>query len=470
MRLASGESIAAELVIVGIGIDAAVEPLVAAGAVSANGVVVDLRCKTSLPDVYAVGDCAAHPNVHANGRVVRLESIQNANDQAMIVAKSIAGSLGADERYDAVPWFWSNQYDLRLQTVGLSLDHDDVVVRGAPESRSFSVVYLRGGRVVALDCVNQTKDYIQGKALIAKGARSTARSSRARTSRSRSWPYEGRRRRSTLRRVSHGPPSEARVVGRYCTRAVIASGGMGTVHLGRDVESGRAVAIKLLRRRFAANPGFVETFLDEGRRAACVRHPNVVPTLDLGRASDELFLVTEYVAGESLARLIYGKPRPSYRLVVAVISDVLAGLQAAHEATDDSGMPLDVAHGDVCPQNILVGVDGVSRIFDFAVAEPRPVPSKAKLVYTAPERLRGEGASPRTNLYAVGVLLWELVTGKRPFKGEDADAIVDEHPRRRRAGADERDPRGRRGQGPRLRHGGARASRRRRRARGLRGP
>ena len=169
VRLDSGESIASDLVIVGIGIDAAVEPLTAAGAASANGVLVDLRSKTSLPDVYAVGDCAAHPNVHANGRVVRLESIQNANDQAMIVAKAIAGSLGAEDRYDAIPWFWSNQYDLRLQTVGLSADHDEVVIRGAPESRSFSVVYLRAGRVIALDCVNHTKDYVQGKALIAKG-------------------------------------------------------------------------------------------------------------------------------------------------------------------------------------------------------------------------------------------------------------------------------------------------------------
>ena len=86
----------------------------------------------------------------------------------MIVAKSIAGSLGPEDRYDAVPWFWSNQYDLRLQTVGLHSDHDEVVLRGTPESRSFSVVYLQNGRVVALDCVNHTKDYAQGKALIVK--------------------------------------------------------------------------------------------------------------------------------------------------------------------------------------------------------------------------------------------------------------------------------------------------------------
>jgi 3-phenylpropionate/trans-cinnamate dioxygenase ferredoxin reductase subunit len=170
VRLEDGSVLPADLVVVGIGIDAAVGPLLAAGAEgTTGGVLVDLHGKTSLPDVYAVGDCAAHPNVHANGRVVRLESIQNANDQAAIVARSIAGTLAAGDRYDAIPWFWSNQYDLRLQTVGLWHDHDDVVVRGDPETRSFSVVYLRGGRVIALDCVNLTKDYVQGKALIASG-------------------------------------------------------------------------------------------------------------------------------------------------------------------------------------------------------------------------------------------------------------------------------------------------------------
>jgi 3-phenylpropionate/trans-cinnamate dioxygenase ferredoxin reductase component len=169
VRLATGEVLPADLVVVGIGIDATVQPLLTAGAKGDNGVLVDLCTRTSLADVYAIGDCAAHPNVYANGRVVRLESIQNANDQAMIAAKAITGSLGPDERYDAVPWFWSNQYDIRLQTAGLSIDHDDVVVRGDPQARSFSVVYLRGGRVVAIDCVNLTKDYVQAKPLIASG-------------------------------------------------------------------------------------------------------------------------------------------------------------------------------------------------------------------------------------------------------------------------------------------------------------
>ncbi len=169
VRLASGQVLPADLVVAGIGIIPAVEPLALAGAAGDNGVLVDLHGKTSLPDVYAVGDCAAHPSVHTNGRAIRLESIQNAIDQATIAAKSIAGTLAEGERYEAIPWFWSNQFDLRLQTVGLWQDHDDVVVRGEPASRSFSVVYLRAGRVVALDCVNLTKDYVQGKALIASG-------------------------------------------------------------------------------------------------------------------------------------------------------------------------------------------------------------------------------------------------------------------------------------------------------------
>lgn len=167
VKLASGDVVPADMVIVGIGIVAEVEPLLAAGADGkASGVLVDLVGRTSLPDVYALGDCAAHANVHAaTGDVVRLESIQNANDQASVLARHLTGTLG-DERYDAVPWFWSMQFDLRLQTVGLVQGHDEEIVRGDPATRSFSVVYRREGRVIAVDCVNRTKDYMQGKALI----------------------------------------------------------------------------------------------------------------------------------------------------------------------------------------------------------------------------------------------------------------------------------------------------------------
>ncbi|HEU4651306.1 MAG TPA: FAD-dependent oxidoreductase [Croceibacterium sp.] len=163
VRLASGEILPCDLVVVGIGIVPAVGALIAAGAAGANGVDVDQFCRTSLPDVYAVGDCAAHANAYAGGAVIRLESVQNANDMATTAARAICGD---PQPYDAVPWFWSNQYDLRLQTVGLSLGHDATVLRGDPASRSFSVVYLKGGQVIALDCVNRTRDYAQGRKLV----------------------------------------------------------------------------------------------------------------------------------------------------------------------------------------------------------------------------------------------------------------------------------------------------------------
>jgi 3-phenylpropionate/trans-cinnamate dioxygenase ferredoxin reductase subunit len=163
VRLQDGALVEAQMVIVGIGVEAAVAPLLAAGADGANGVDVDRYCRTSLPDVYAIGDCAAHENIFAGGLRIRLESVQNAHDQAATAAKAIVGDA---QPYKAVPWFWSNQYDLRLQTVGLSVGHDRTVVRGRPEERSFSVLYLLGGRVIALDCVNSTRDYVQGRKLV----------------------------------------------------------------------------------------------------------------------------------------------------------------------------------------------------------------------------------------------------------------------------------------------------------------
>jgi 3-phenylpropionate/trans-cinnamate dioxygenase ferredoxin reductase subunit len=166
VQMHDGSILPAEMVIVGIGIIPAVEPLLAAGAAGGNGVDVDEYCRTSLPDIYAIGDCAMHANDFAAGARIRLESVQNANDQANTAAKHIAG---AGEPYHAVPWFWSNQYDLRLQTMGLSLGYDETIVRGDPANRSFSVVYLKEGRVLALDCVNAVKDYVQGKALVVGG-------------------------------------------------------------------------------------------------------------------------------------------------------------------------------------------------------------------------------------------------------------------------------------------------------------
>lgn len=167
VRLSDDTLLPCEMAIVGIGIVPAVEVLLAAGAAGGDGVAVDALCRTSLPHIHAIGDCAAHANAFADGAQIRLESVQNANDMATTAARAI---LDDPVPYQATPWFWSNQYDLKLQTVGLSAGHDTEVVRGDPATRSFSVVYLKAGRVVALDCVNAVKDYVQGRALVEAGA------------------------------------------------------------------------------------------------------------------------------------------------------------------------------------------------------------------------------------------------------------------------------------------------------------
>ena len=168
VRLADGSFLPADMVIIGIGIDPCVEPLVAAGAAcGAGGVRVDAYCRTSLPDIYAIGDCAEHPNMFSGDGLVRLESVQNATDQATVAAKAVCG---APEPYTNVPWFWSEQYDFRLQSVGLSRGHDRVVVRGDCDVPGFSLIYLKEGRVIALDCVNNVKDYVQGRTLVTNGS------------------------------------------------------------------------------------------------------------------------------------------------------------------------------------------------------------------------------------------------------------------------------------------------------------
>ena len=161
--LADGEVIPADMVVVGIGIVPSIGPLIAAGAAGGNGVDVDEYCRTTLDDIYAIGDCAAHANPYADNAVIRLESVQNAHDMAATTAHAICGDK---QPYHAFPWFWSNQYDLKLQTAGLSLDYDQTVLRGDPATRKFSVIYLKEGRVIALDCVNSVKDYVQGRKLV----------------------------------------------------------------------------------------------------------------------------------------------------------------------------------------------------------------------------------------------------------------------------------------------------------------
>jgi 3-phenylpropionate/trans-cinnamate dioxygenase ferredoxin reductase subunit len=161
--LVDGTRLPVDVVIVGIGIEPNIAPLAAAGADVSNGVVVDQHCRTSLHDIYSIGDCALHRNAFAAGEPVRLESVQNAVDQGVVAAHDICG---APLEYGATPWFWSNQYDIKLQTVGLNTGYDETVVRGDSAIGRFSIIYLRGGHVVALDCVNAVKDYVQGRALV----------------------------------------------------------------------------------------------------------------------------------------------------------------------------------------------------------------------------------------------------------------------------------------------------------------
>ena len=165
VRLADGRSLPAELVLVGIGILANEKLAAAAGLAVENGIVVDEAMTTSDPAISAIGDCAAHVNVFA-GRRIRLESVQNASDQARIVAKKIAGKAA---RYDALPWFWSDQGDLKLQIAGLVDGCDSFVTRGDLSARSFSVFGFSAGKLRVVESVNRAADHMIARRLIAAG-------------------------------------------------------------------------------------------------------------------------------------------------------------------------------------------------------------------------------------------------------------------------------------------------------------
>ena len=227
-------------------------------------------------------------------------------------------------------------------------------------------------------------------------------------------------------------------LGRYVLYEAFASGGMAAVHLGRlvgPVGFSRTVAIKRLHQHLARDPEFVAMFLDEARLAARVRHPNVVPVLDVVASENEVFLVMEFVQGESLSFFLKrarlrGEPLP-ISLVTQVIGGALHGLHAAHEAKDERGDHLHLVHRDVSPQNIMVGSDGVPRVVDFGVAkangrsqETRAGQVKGKMQYMAPEQMRGHEVSRAADVYGAGVVLWEALTNERLFAGaNDADTM-----------------------------------------------
>ena len=229
------------------------------------------------------------------------------------------------------------------------------------------------------------------------------------------------------------------VIDRYALYDPIASGGMGTVHLGRVLGSvgfTRTVAIKRLRSQYAANPSFVSSFVDEARLTARVRHPNVVPPLDVVATGGELFLVMEYVHGETasaLARALAsrGNERAPMRVVVSIMVGVLLGLHAAHDARNEEGEPLRIVHRDVSPQNIIIGADGHARVLDFGIAKAtrrlnstrKDDPSvKGKIAYLSPEQANGQPVDQRTDVHAASIVLWEMLTGRRLYSPDDPHA------------------------------------------------
>jgi serine/threonine-protein kinase len=213
---------------------------------------------------------------------------------------------------------------------------------------------------------------------------------------------------------------------------------MASVHIGRlvgPVGFLRTVAIKRLHPQYAKDPSFVDMFLDEARLAARIRHPNVVSTLEIVSMEDELFLVMDYVHGESIGRLVRAANDAGTRLPPRVVSSImvgaLLGLHAAHEATNELGQPLHIVHRDVSPQNILVGIDGVARVADFGVAKAasrvhttRGGDVKGKISYMAPEQLLQEEIDRRTDLYGASIVLWEALVGRRMFPLGDIGSAV----------------------------------------------
>jgi eukaryotic-like serine/threonine-protein kinase len=232
-------------------------------------------------------------------------------------------------------------------------------------------------------------------------------------------------------------PTRATVVGRYALYGEIAHGGMATVHVGRllgPAGFARTVAIKRLHPNFAKDPEFVSMFMDEARLAARIHHPNVVSIIDVVATKGELLLVMDYVPGDSFGRLLAAdrkqRTSTSPSIVVKIVLDLLFGLHAAHEARNERGNLLGIVHRDVSPQNVLVGSDGVGHVIDFGVAKAvgrvattQEGQVKGKLAYMAPEQISSQPVDRRTDLYSVGAVLWEGLTGRRLFEGREVELM-----------------------------------------------
>lgn len=233
--------------------------------------------------------------------------------------------------------------------------------------------------------------------------------------------------------------SAGRKFGRYEILARLAAGGMAEVYVARAQGVAgfeRLVALKVLHQNLAHEEEFISMFLDEARLAARIRHPNVVPTLDISDTIDAgYYLVMDYIEGDHLGALLasafkHNDPLPP-RVVMRIVSDALGGLGAAHQLKDESGKPLNLVHRDVSPHNIMVGADGVARLTDFGVAKAedrlthtREGQVKGKLAYMAPEQASQGIADPRSDLFSMAIILWESFTGQRLFRGETTAATL----------------------------------------------
>ncbi len=218
--------------------------------------------------------------------------------------------------------------------------------------------------------------------------------------------------------------------GKYELLRKIASGGMGQVFLARERSSvERLVVLKLILPHLAEDEEFLSMFLEEARLVARLQHPNLVTILDLSEVEGRHCLAMEYVQGDDVRRLdkqarLKGRLLPP-GLVLRIISEAAAGLDYAHKARDAQGIPLKLVHRDVSPQNILVGFDGAVKIIDFGVAKAAGSGHqtatgvlKGKYPYMSPEQASGHHVDGRSDQFALGVVMWELLTGKRLFKSE----------------------------------------------------
>jgi serine/threonine-protein kinase len=234
----------------------------------------------------------------------------------------------------------------------------------------------------------------------------------------------------------HDPSAPPLRLGAYEPLLELASGGMATVYIARQIGAAgfeRIVVVKRVHRHLLGNREFYDMFRDEARVASMVHHPNVVPVIDVVEVTHpdrELFLVMDYVESCSLSTIRKAAHESAQRIPVPVVArilyDTLGGLHAAHTAVDMQGRALGIVHRDVSPQNIIVGVDGSSRLIDFGVAkashrltETKSGSVKGKYSYMAPEQARGQAVDRRTDIFAAGVVLHECLTDKRLFRGDN---------------------------------------------------